>query len=85
MVAEGVTYSVRHPQGNFAVVVNHWSNGKVHPLEAYVAGVEAPRGLAAIAYWSSVVRSRVGSADSADTRLAEATLASLSAAGEPTL
>ncbi len=54
VVAEGVTYSVRHPQGNFAVVVNHWSNGKVHPLEAYVAGVEAPRGLAAIAKSLSV-------------------------------
>lgn len=54
VVAEGVTYSVRHPQGNFAVVVNHWNNGKVHPLEAYVAGVEAPRGLAAIAKSLSV-------------------------------
>jgi ribonucleoside-diphosphate reductase alpha chain len=54
VVAEGVTYSVRHPQGNFAVVVNHWMNGAPHPLEVYIAGNEAPRGLAAIAKGLSV-------------------------------
>lgn len=54
VVAQGVTYTVKHPQGSFAVVVNHWTNGTVHPLEAYVAGMEAPRGLAAIAKSLSV-------------------------------
>jgi len=49
VVAEGVTYTVRHPHGNFAVVVNHWANGRMHPLEVYIAGNEAPRGLGAIA------------------------------------
>jgi len=52
--AEGVTYSVRHPSGNFAVVVNHVQNGRKHPLEVYVAGNEAPRGLGAIAKSLSV-------------------------------
>jgi ribonucleoside-diphosphate reductase alpha chain len=51
---EGVTYSVRHAHGNFAVVVNHWRNGRDHPLEVYVAGNEAPRGLGAIAKSLSV-------------------------------
>ena len=46
---EGVTYHVEHPEGNFAVVVNHWQNGRQHPFEVYVAGNEQPRGLAAIA------------------------------------
>lgn len=54
VVAEGVTYSVRHPQGDFAVVVNHWQNGEKHPLEVYIAGNEAPRGLGAIAKALSV-------------------------------
>lgn len=54
VVAEGVTYNVRHPQGNFAVVVNHWTNGKQHPLECYIAGNEQPRGLASIAKSLSV-------------------------------
>jgi ribonucleoside-diphosphate reductase alpha chain len=54
VVADGVTYSVKHPQGNFAVVVNHHMNGKAHPLELYIAGNEAPRGLAAIAKGLSV-------------------------------
>lgn len=54
VVAEGVTYSVRHPNGNFAVVVNHWENGRKHPLEVYIAGNEAPRGLGAIAKALSV-------------------------------
>lgn len=52
--AEGKTYPIKHPQGRFAVVVNHWKNGVVHPLEVYVAGAEAPRGLAAIAKSLSV-------------------------------
>lgn len=54
VTAEGVTYSVKHPQGRFAVVVNHWRNGKLHPLEVYIAGNEQPRGLAAIAKAISV-------------------------------
>lgn len=52
--AEGKTYTVRHPQGTFAIVVNHWTNGRLHPLEVYIAGVEQPRGLAAIAKTLSV-------------------------------
>ncbi|TWO71563.1 adenosylcobalamin-dependent ribonucleoside-diphosphate reductase [Caenimonas sedimenti] len=52
--AEGRTYAVRHPRGNFAVVVNHWRNGGDHPLEVYIAGNEAPRGLGAIAKSLSV-------------------------------
>jgi ribonucleoside-diphosphate reductase alpha chain len=54
VVAEGVTYSVRHPGGDHAVVVNHWLNGVRHPLEVYIAGNEQPRGLAAIAKSISV-------------------------------
>lgn len=54
VAAEGITYSVKHPQGSFAVVVNHWRNGSLHPLEVYVAGNEQPRGLAAIAKALSV-------------------------------
>lgn len=54
VTAEGVTYSVRHPDGDFAVVINHWVNGRMHPLEVYVAGNEQPRGLAAIAKSLSV-------------------------------
>ena len=54
VVASGVTYSIKHPQGRFAVVVNHWKNGKDHPLEVYIAGNEQPRGLAAIAKALSV-------------------------------
>lgn len=46
---EGKTYPIKHPHGRFAVVVNHWVNGRTHPLEVYIAGVEQPRGLAAIA------------------------------------
>lgn len=49
-----VTYSVDHPHGDFAVVVGHYKNGKTHPVEAYVAGNEQPRGLAAIAKSLSV-------------------------------
>ncbi|EKD97107.1 MAG: hypothetical protein ACD_23C01068G0001 [uncultured bacterium] len=51
---EGITYRVKHPQGNFAVVVNHFRNGRMHPLEVFVAGAEQPRGLAAIAKSLSV-------------------------------
>lgn len=51
---EGITYRVRHPQGSFAVVVNHFRNGRLHPLEVFVAGAEQPRGLAAIAKSLSV-------------------------------
>jgi ribonucleoside-diphosphate reductase alpha chain len=54
VAAEGVTFSVKHPQGRFAVVVNHWRNGDLHPLEVYIAGNEQPRGLAAIAKALSV-------------------------------
>jgi len=54
VIANGVTYSVRHPDGNFALVVNHWDNGRRHPLEVYVAGNEQPRGLSAIAKALSV-------------------------------
>jgi ribonucleoside-diphosphate reductase alpha chain len=54
VVAEGVTVPVKHPSGNFAVVVNHWANGRLHPLECFVAGNEQPRGLAAIAKSLSV-------------------------------
>ena len=54
VVAEGVTVPVKHPQGNFAVVVNHWTNGRVHPLEVFIASNEQPRGLAAIAKSLSV-------------------------------
>lgn len=54
VAAEGVTYSVKHPQGRFAVVVNHVKNGRLHPLEVYIAGNEQPRGLAAIAKALSV-------------------------------
>lgn len=51
---EGITYRVKHPQGSFAVVVNHFRNGHLHPLEVFVAGAEQPRGLAAIAKSLSV-------------------------------
>lgn len=51
---ESVTYSVQHHQGDFAVVVGHYENGKKHPVEVYVAGNEQPRGLAAIAKVLSV-------------------------------
>ncbi len=51
---EGITYRVKHPQGSFAVVVNHYKNGRMHPLEVFVAGAEQPRGLAAIAKSLSV-------------------------------
>ena len=53
---EGITYRVKHPQGNFAVVVNHYRNGGglLHPLEVFVAGAEQPRGLAALAKTLSV-------------------------------
>lgn len=51
---QGVTYLIRHPQGNFALVVNHWKNGGKHPLEVYVAGNEQPRGLSALAKSLSV-------------------------------
>jgi ribonucleoside-diphosphate reductase alpha chain len=51
---EGITYRVKHPQGGFAVVVNHYMNGRMHPLEVFVAGAEQPRGLAAIAKSLSV-------------------------------
>lgn len=54
VTAEGVTYNVKHPNGRFAVVVNHWRNGSLHPLEVYIAGNEQPRGLAAIAKALSV-------------------------------
>lgn len=54
VTAEGVTFSVRHPDGDFAVVINHWENGRLHPLEVYIAGNEQPRGLAAIAKALSV-------------------------------
>jgi len=54
VVAEGVTVPVKHPSGNFVVVVNHWNNGRAHPLEVFVAGNEQPRGLAAIAKSLSV-------------------------------
>jgi ribonucleoside-diphosphate reductase alpha chain len=47
--AESITYSVRHPDGDFALVVGHLTNGRAHPLEVYVAGNEQPRGLGAIA------------------------------------
>lgn len=51
---ESVTYSVSHPQGDFAVVVGHVQNGTKHPVEVYIAGNEQPRGLAAIAKVLSV-------------------------------
>jgi len=51
---EGITYRVKHPQGSFAVVVNHYKNGRMHPLEVFIAGAEQPRGLAAIAKSLSV-------------------------------
>lgn len=51
---ESVTYTAEHPQGDFAVVVGLFSNGKKHPLEVYIAGNEQPRGLAAIAKVLSV-------------------------------
>ena len=49
-----VTYRLKHPGGDFALVVSHFVNGKNHPLECYVAGNEQPRGLAAIAKVLSV-------------------------------
>lgn len=54
VVAEGVTYPVAYPTAKFAVTVNHWKNGRLHPLEVFVAGNEQPRGLAAIAKALSV-------------------------------
>lgn len=48
------TYSVRHPQGDFAVIVGIHENGRKRPLEVYIAGNEQPRGLAAIAKSLSV-------------------------------
>lgn len=51
---ESITYSARHPQGDFAVVVGHVQNGHAHPIEVYVAGNEQPRGLSAIAKLLSV-------------------------------
>lgn len=49
-----VTYSVKHPGGDFAVSVSHHLNGTAHPVESYVMGNEQPRGLAAIAKMLSV-------------------------------
>lgn len=54
MPADGRTYRIKHPQGSFAVTVNHWTNGGMHPLEVYIGGNEQPRGLAAIAKMLSV-------------------------------
>jgi len=52
--AKSVTYWVPHPQGDFAVIVGHYENGRKHPLEVFVASNSAPRGLAAIAKSLSV-------------------------------
>jgi ribonucleoside-diphosphate reductase alpha chain len=49
-----ITYDAKHPQGDFAVVVGHYVNGKPHPVEVRVSGNEQPRGLAAIAKVLSV-------------------------------
>lgn len=49
-----VTYSASHPQGDFAVQVGHYVNGRKHPVEVYISGNEQPRGLAAIAKVLSV-------------------------------
>lgn len=51
---QSITYSVDHEDGDFALVIGHYANGKNHPLEVYVAGNEQPRGLAAIAKLLSV-------------------------------
>ena len=51
---QSITYSVDHQDGDFALVIGHYANGKNHPLEVYVAGNEQPRGLAAIAKLLSV-------------------------------
>lgn len=52
---ESMTYSVRHPKGDFAVVVGHTEvEGRRHPVETYVAGNEAPRSLGALAKLLSV-------------------------------
>jgi ribonucleoside-diphosphate reductase alpha chain len=42
-------YTVNHPQGMFAVFIGHIENGKNHPFEVWVNGVEQPRGLGALA------------------------------------
>ena len=53
--AEGITYYVKHKEGDFAVVINHWvDEDDQRPLEVYIAGNEQPRGLAAIAKSLSV-------------------------------
>lgn len=49
-----VIYRVNHPNGDFAVTVSHYQNGRKHPVEVYVSGTEQPRGLAAIAKMLSV-------------------------------
>lgn len=51
---QSITYSVDHQDGDFALVIGHYANGRNHPLEVYVAGNEQPRGLAAIAKLLSV-------------------------------
>jgi ribonucleoside-diphosphate reductase alpha chain len=44
------TYLVEHPHGyNFAMFIGHVENGKKHPFEVWVNGVEQPRGLGALA------------------------------------
>ncbi len=42
-------YTVGHSQGKFAVFIGHIENGKNHPFEVWVNGVEQPRGLGALA------------------------------------
>ncbi len=51
---ESKTFTASHPQGNFAVIVGHYENGRNHPVEVWIAGNEQPRGLAALAKTLSV-------------------------------
>lgn len=46
---ESYTYMVENLQGDFAVMVGHYTSGLKHPFEVWVNGAETPRGLGAIA------------------------------------
>ena len=55
----GWTMTVNAPHGRFALTVNQYENGIVHPFECWVQGVEAPEGLPATAMvLSRVMRSQ---------------------------
>lgn len=52
---DSMTYSVRHPTGDFAVVIGHTQvEGRLHPVEVYCAGNAQPRALDALSKLLSV-------------------------------